>query len=339
MDEAWSNLRRTTRLGYARTIWDTTPRRRHPIIRELIARSEMAPDRHIVIRGETRANVANLNADAVSEWYDELGGTVRGREELLGEYVGDDEGALVRIEWIDSQRMDAPAKLERRVIAVDPAISMRRSTDATGIVIAGIDDEEQLYVLADLSGRHPWEHWGELVVDRYMAECCDCVVLERNRGGDAVAANIRAIAGMRGIAVAIAAPRQRTRHDPRRIYVREVIARQGKESRADPVATLYQRGRVHHIFGANLSELEDQWTSWNPASSMRSPNALDACVWALWELAGIGDSSARIHRTQTADGLSQLERSLGTSAGAGRAKAAAGSLRLGGGIGKRSSRI
>lgn len=288
-DEAWSNLRLTTRLGYARVVWDTTPKRRHPIIRDLLDRSAKSPLLHIVVRGTSRDNIANISPDALEEWEAEWGvDTPRGREELLGEYIDENVGVLWHPDWIEAHRREQPGQLSRRVIAIDPAISTRKGTDRTGIVECGVGVDGQYYVLEDLSGRMSWEVWGALVVERYVRHHIDCVVVERNRGGDAVAANLRACARDRGIRVETVVVDAHTRHSESVILCKEVSARGAKDSRAEPVASLYQLGRVSHVIGADLTDLEEQMTTWEPAPNAPSPDNLDACVWAMWELAGLG---------------------------------------------------
>jgi phage terminase large subunit-like protein len=286
-DEAFSNLQLGLRLGLGRMLWDSTPKRRHPLIRYLLDRSRKHPDKHIVIRGSTRENADNLTPEALEEWETEYGGTQRAREELEGEFLDESDGALVRDEWIRLARRDAPGKLLRRVISVDPAISMRAGTDATGIIDLGLGVDIQVHVLADLSGRHAWEAWGALVVDRYFEVRADCVVCERNRGGDAVAANLRACAAMRGIRVVVLGDKDKPQHQPGVIFVREVIGRGSKQSRAEPVATMYERGRISHTNGVDLSNLEDELTTWEPGPGVESPNALDALVHGVYELADL----------------------------------------------------
>lgn len=287
-EEAWSNLRLTTRLGYARIVWDTTPKRRHPIIRDLLDRATKNPTLHVVVRGTSRDNIANISPDALEEWEAEWGiDTARGREELLGEFIDENVGVLWHPDWIEGARRDMPGQLSRRVMAIDPAISTRKGTDRTGVVECGLGTDGQFYVIEDLSGRMSWEVWGALVVERYVRHRLDCVVVERNRGGDAVAANLRACARDRGIRVETVAHDSVTRHNESVILCKEVLARGAKDSRAEPVASLYQQGRVSHVVGSDLTDLEEQMTTWEPAPNAPSPDNLDACVWALWELAGL----------------------------------------------------
>jgi hypothetical protein len=181
-----------------------------------------------------------------------------------------------------------PTKFKRRAISVDPAISMRKGTDATGIVDLGLGIDDQVFVLGDYTERIAWEAWGALVIELYVRGACDCVIVERNRGGDAVVANLRACAERRGIRVEVVEPKALTRHAPNVVYVKETISRKSKALRAEPVATMYERGLVSHVNGADLAELEDQMTTWQPEGGGESPNALDALVHGVHELAGLG---------------------------------------------------
>jgi len=290
-DEFFKNIREGLRLGLGRMIYDTTPRARHPLVRFLLERAAHDPARHVVVRGATRDNADNLTADFVQELVSDYGGTQRARQELEGEFFDDAEGALFRQAWIDAARRDVPTTLKRRIIFVDPAISTRSGTDATGIVDAGLGIDDQVYVFGDHTKRMAPEVWGALLIELYLRHECDCIGVERNRGGDLVAANIRASAAQRGLRVEVVGPDALTRHHPSTVYVKETVARKGKAVRAEPVSTLYERGRVSHVRGADLSELEDVMTTWLPESGGDSPNALDALVYAVVELAGLARES------------------------------------------------
>lgn len=286
-DEFFSNMRLSLRRGLGRMVYDTTPRARNPLVRYLIERARLDPHRHVLVRGSTTENAANLTAGVVAEWEAELAGTQRGREELGGEFFDDSEGAMFRQEWIDRARREMPTALRRRVLAVDPTISTRRGTDRTGLVELGLGVDGQVYVLADHTDRYAAEEWGALLTRLYVDGQCDCIVVERNRGGDLVAANIRACAAVRGLRVEIVDAEAPTRWAPTTIYVKEVISRKGKDLRAEPVATLYERGRVSHVRGADLTELEDVMCSWSPSEGGQSPDALDALVHGVIELGAL----------------------------------------------------
>lgn len=299
-EEAWSNLMMGLRLGYGRLAWDSNPAKRHPILAELFREEIADPARNVIRRGSSFENRLNMTPGMLERWLRLYGGTARGREMLYGEQLADDEGALWQQVWIDQGRRAAPSPLRRRVIAVDPAISLREGTDDTGIIDAGLGYDAQCYPIADLTGRHSWEAWGDLVVKRYFAGRCDCVVLERNRGGDACASNVRACAAKVGARVEIVKGDANTRHVPGVIYIKEVVGRSSKATRAEPVATHTEAGRVSFPPDQSLAKLEELLTSWDPEAAGESPNALDAFVWAILELADLSrdarpDASAAVH--------------------------------------------
>jgi hypothetical protein len=197
----------------------------------------------------------------------ELGGAAGFRREYPATpeeaFAAETEGALWRRELLDAQRVGAAPALSRVVIAVDPSGGAGSGHDEAGIVAAGIAADGALYLLEDLSGRLRPDQWGARAVAAYRRHAADRIVAERNFGGDMVAEVIRAVDP--------AAP------------VKLVTASRGKLARAEPVAALYERGRVHHV--GRFAALEDELVTWNPLASARSPNRLDALVWALSELA------------------------------------------------------
>jgi predicted phage terminase large subunit-like protein len=163
---------------------------------------------------------------------------------------------------IDRSRAAVAPPLQRVVVAIDPAVTSHEGSDETGIVVAGIAFDGRVYVLADVSGRYAPTEWAHVAVAAYRAHRADRIVAEVNNGGDMVASVLRMVDP--------AAP------------VRTVHASRGKAVRAEPVAALYEQGRVVHV--GVLSRLEDQLTSWEPSSSRGSPDRLDALVWALTDL-------------------------------------------------------
>lgn len=291
--EAFKNLRLGLRIGLARLVWDSNATRRHPILRYLLERASRDPQRHVVVRGHSRENAHHVNPATLAELIAELEGTQAGDEELGGVFFDESAGALVKQEWIEQARRELPTKLVRRVMALDPAISMRDGTDPTGFVDGGLTADGQAIVIADLSARIPWEQWGDMAVERYIANKCDMIVIERNRGGDACAANIARAAKERGLSVLILTDKTRAKHTPRHtpglVVVLELVGRKGKDVRLEPVAGRYQAGRVSHVRGADLAELEDQLTTWEPDGKHESPNALDADVYLVCELLGLYD--------------------------------------------------
>ena len=302
MGMAFSNLKMGQRLGYARMVWDSNPRKRHPLLRSLLDRGLRAPSKHIVIRGSSYENQRNMADGVVREWEDEYGGTQEGRMMIFGEQNDNDDDALFKQEWIDDNRRGMPERFKRRILSVDPAISMREGTDATGIVEVGQALDDQIVVIDDLSERISVEVWSRTVVKVYFAHRCDCCLVERNRGGDLPVAMIRAVCAELGYSV-IELPLEARcpGHTPGVVHVKQVISRQSKEVRAEGVAPLYERGKVSHVIGAALNELEEEMTTWVPGPKVESPNRLDAMVHGVWELAGLwSKKTGNAHAVQDA---------------------------------------
>lgn len=285
-DEAFMNVQIATRLGYSRIVTDSTPKRRNPLQRKLLQNAEHEPDKHVMVRGTTHGN-PYLGRRYIKNLEAEIGGTQRGREELLGEFFDDSDAALVKQAWIDDARRHMPETFARRVIAIDPAVTSRAGNDKTGLILAGLGLDGQVYILADRSDKYAPAKWAEIVLDSYVRNSCDCVVVETNKGGELVTHNLRAHADKKGLSVVVIGKDARPNRVPGTIHVKEVHARGPKEDRAQPLATAYERGRVSHAIGADLAALEDLLTTWEPAPGQRSPDALDACVHAVSELLGL----------------------------------------------------
>ncbi len=288
--EAFDNVFLSTRLGYARIVWDATSKRRHPLLKELLARAAADPAAHVIVRGATYENAANLGPGYVAELEKKFGGTQRGREELLGEMLDDSEFALVKQDWIDDTRREAPSKLVRRVISIDPAVSDRKGSDETGLVEVGLGPDDRAYVLWDKSGKYAPGAWADLVLDRYL-EGADLVLAETNKGGQLVTQNLRAAAHARGLEVIVVGKEEKPHRVAGKVWVKEVYARGAKEDRAEPVATAYERKRVSHVRGVDLAGLEATLTTWEPKPGAESPGDLDALVHACVELLGLSNNT------------------------------------------------
>jgi phage terminase large subunit-like protein len=259
---AWDMLLFGLRLGRDPRVIVTTTPRPVKLIRALLADPKVAVTRGRTI--ENRANLAPAFLDAIVKRYE---GTRLGRQELDAELLDDLPGALWTHALIDAARLTAaPGALARIVVAIDPAVSSGEEADETGIVIAGRDASGHGYVLADASGRLAPAEWARAAAAAYRAHRADRVVAEVNNGGDLVEATLRVI-------------------DPA-IAFRAVHASRGKAARAEPVAALYEQGRVHHL-GA-FPALEDQMCALAPdfdgAAQGWSPDRVDALVWALTDL-------------------------------------------------------
>jgi predicted phage terminase large subunit-like protein len=156
-------------------------------------------------------------------------------------------------------------ELRRVVVAVDPPASSRRSSDRCGIVVAGLEQNGKAVVLQDatMEAAKPQE-WAARVVALFHQYEADAIVAEVNQGGEMVATVLRTVDAA--------------------VPVREVRASRGKWLRAEPVASLYAQGRVVHA--RRFPELEDEMCDFGPdgLSGGRSPDRVDALVWALTEL-------------------------------------------------------
>ena len=173
------------------------------------------------------------------------------------------EGALWTRSLIDRCRVsDAPTHLRRIVVAVDPAGGSSKANAETGIIAAGIGSDQHIYILRDHSGRYSPNAWANRAHAMHDALKADCIVAEQNFGGEMVEANLKASGS--------------------RARVKMVQASRGKAVRAEPVVSLYEQGRVHHV--GPFPELEDQLCGWDPHEGGPSPDRLDALVWAVTEL-------------------------------------------------------
>jgi predicted phage terminase large subunit-like protein len=258
---AWDNLMLGLRLGeHPRVVATTTPK---PV--RLIRALLKAPD-CVVTRGTTRDNADNLAPAFLGAILKQYEGTRLGRQELDAELLEDLPGALWTRAAIERARIATPPALRRVVVAIDPAASSGESADETGIVVAGLGEDGHGYVLDDLSGRFRPHEWAARVIAAFRAHNADRVVAETNNGGEMVEATLRAI-------------------DPSVAY-KPVHASRGKITRAEPVAALYEQGRVQHV-GA-FPALEDQMCAFAPqvdrAVGASSPDRVDALVWALSDL-------------------------------------------------------
>jgi predicted phage terminase large subunit-like protein len=257
--QAWDMLMMALRLGSNPRVVVTTTPRPAKLIRALLA----APDCSVT-RGATRENAKHLAPGFLAAMLKQYEGTRLGRQELDAELLEDMPGALWSRDAIERARIDVAGDLRRVVVAIDPAVSSGADADETGIVVAALGQDGHGYVLDDLSGRYSPHDWAARALEAYRAHRADRIVAEVNNGGAMVEATLRVLdAG---------------------VSYKPVHASRGKLARAEPVAALYEQGRVHHV-GA-FPALEDQMCAFTggPMSHIASPDRVDALVWALSEL-------------------------------------------------------
>jgi phage terminase large subunit-like protein len=246
-----------------------------------ILKEIMAQPGTVVTRGSTYDNEENLAKAFLSTIITKYEGTRLGRQELLAEILEDTPGALWTRATLDNFRVkEQPADLDRIVVSVDPAISSNEESDETGIIVAGSKGMEG-YAIADYSGNLKPAVWAKRAVDAYYDHDADYIVAESNQGGEMVSHTIHTI-------------------DPN-VPVKLIHASRGKQSRAEPISSLYEQGRVHHI--GSLATLEDQLTTWVPGAA-DSPDRLDALVHAMTSLL-IGKQTQRRVKPTGITGVSQ----------------------------------
>lgn len=248
---------------HPRIVVTTTPR---PVrlITDLLGRSDGSVH---VTRGSTWENSSNLSDIALEELKRRYDGTRLGRQELEGELLEDIEGALWSRQLLEDTRVgrDGLPGFRRVVVAIDPAVSSEPESDETGIIVAAEGDDGHGYILEDLSGRYTPMQAMRTAVRAYVTHSADCIVAEVNNGGDYVRDLLRNV-------------------DPDVPY-KQVRASRGKLVRAQPVSALYEQRKIHHV--GVFPDLEDELCLWVP-ESLESPDRLDALVWAVSELRGLG---------------------------------------------------
>ncbi len=253
--EAWDQVLFGLRLGSMPRACITTTPRPTPIVKAILADPAT-----VVTRGATRDNEHNLAPQFLSNIVGKYAGTRLGRQELEGELLDDNPGALWKLSQIDALRVTEAPPLQRIVIAIDPSGSGHADSDECGIGAAGIDERGHGYVLDDLSGIMLPTAWATKAVRAFHEREADRIVAEVNYGGAMVEATIRSI-------------------DPD-VPFRAVTASRGKLIRAEPVSALYEQGRVHHV--GSFPQLEDEMCEYDGTG--KSPNRLDWLVWALTDL-------------------------------------------------------
>jgi phage terminase large subunit-like protein len=257
-DDAFDQLQFGLRLGRRPVQIITTTPRPVPIIKRLLGMETT-----FVTAGRTHDNLVNLAAGFRETIIGRYEGTRLGRQELDAELLDDNPDALWSHKGIDKYRVKTleGIHLERTVVAVDPPAT---TSGRAGIVAAGrVGSHGYLLRDASVEGRSPAE-WGARAIATYYEFEADAIVVEINNGGDMVANVIRNIDAS--------------------VPIREVRAYKGKWLRAEPVANLYEQGKVHHV--GVWAELEDQMVQLTPENLARglSPDNLDAMVWAFTDL-------------------------------------------------------
>jgi len=180
---------------------------------------------------------------------------------FLGKWLDDAEGLLWNKAIIERCRLEVKPEMKRIIIAVDPATTATSESDETGITVQGVDQIGNGYVLEDLSGKYTPNEWSSVVNTAVVRWGADCIVAEKNQGGDMVESVLRS--------------------KDKVTRVKLVTATKGKFVRAEPIYSLYEQGKIYHV--GNFPILEKQMVTFEPDKS-KSPDRVDALVWGFTEL-------------------------------------------------------
>lgn len=269
--EAYDQLMFSLRLGAGPRCVATTTPRATPLVKRLV-------DDHAVVvsRARSQDNAANLSDGFVQGLEAAYGGSRLYRQEVSGELIADRADSLWRRDDIDRARLGVCPDIGRIVVAVDPPASSHAKSNACGIVACGAIKDGGYAVLADATqeGARP-EQWAKAAVKLFHRLGADLIVAEANQGGDMVQSVLAAA-------------------DPT-VPVKLVRASRGKWLRAEPVAYFYAQGRVRHI--GSFAALEDEMLDFGPeglSAPGKSPDRLDALVWAITELSGAAKDPPRL---------------------------------------------
>lgn len=272
IQEAWDMLMMGLRLGDAPQCAIATTPRPIKLLRELLIDPTV-----VVTRGSSYENRGNLAVSFFSQILRKYEGTRLGRQELSAEILDDVPGALWTHAKLEENRKGHAPSLIRIVIGVDPAVTANtESSNETGIIVAGVDENDEGYVLDDLSGIYTPLEWAQKVIGAYDKYRADAVVGEVNQGGDLVMSNVTSVAEIMFL---------KNERPTKEINFRAVRATRGKYVRAEPISSIDEQGRIHHV--GMFATLEDQMCSWIPGED--SPDRMDARVWAFTNLM-LGDS-------------------------------------------------
>lgn len=256
LQDTWDNAMLGLRLGKNPQAIITTTPRPVKILKDLLERNTT-----VITKGSTFENAPNLAQAFIDLVVGDYDGTRLGRQELYGELLADVEGALWNRDLIEKNRVSKLPEMLRIVVAIDPAVTSEPGSDETGIVVAGLGVDFNAYVLEDISIRGTPTMWAKSAITAFYKWNADRIIGEANNGGDMIETVIRGVDNS--------------------VSYKKVWASRGKITRAEPIVSLYEQEKVKHV--GYFSELEDEMCQY--ILGAKSPNRMDALVWAVTELA------------------------------------------------------
>lgn len=265
-ERAWDeSLLPAVRIGQPKIVVTTTPKPTR-LVRRLLADSGVR-----VSRMTTFDNAANLSDQFLDQMRERYSGTRLGRQELQGELLEDVEGALWRREWIDDHRVEEAPECRTLVIGLDPADGIETG-DEQALCLAGVGLDRQLYVFVSEGVRDTPMVWLTRAVQLGRDMAVKALIIEKNHGGQFLVGLLE----------------QAMEKTDVRVPYQVVDARSGKRTRAEPIAALFEQGKVHMVGHHPL--LEEQLVTWTGESGQASPDRLDSMTWALTDLMGYARS-------------------------------------------------
>jgi len=266
----WTRLAETSALKRNLFLYDANPPASSHWTHDLfvkhinpISGEKIDPEKFVKLLMNPKDNLENLPPQYI-EILESLSERDRNRF-LHGLFQDDVDGALWNLQLLEKTRidpLDAPENYRRVLVAVDPSVSTKETSDECGIVVGGLGFDGHGYVLEDVSGRMSPVEWGRAAVNAYYRHEADAIVIEVNQGGDMCKNTIKNI--------------------DRNIKVIMVRASKGKYARAEPISAIYEEDRIHHV--GRLSQLEEELKTYVPGDTASSPNRLDALVWLMYAL-------------------------------------------------------
>lgn len=205
------------------------------------------------------------NLENISKDYMDLLESLPNRKKkrfLRGEFTDDSEGVLWTEDLLNTTRVINQPSMQRIVVAIDPAVTSKDTSDEVGIMVCGVGFDGHFYLLEDLSDIYPVAEWTKIAVSAYHRWKADRIIGEVNNGGDLIEAVIRQV--------------------DKYVAYKSVHATRDKLTRAEPVAALYEQGKAHHV--GEFLDAELEMTSWSAKAGEKSPNRIDAIVWGATEL-------------------------------------------------------
>ena len=274
-DETWLQMqiclcRPGPKGDQARGIITTTPQINR-VMQEIHAKPEIQK-----FFGSTMENIDNLDKGAINALFSAFRGTSVERQELYGELLTENAGALWSFARLDESRRKPTCDMQYTFIGVDPSVAAwgqnkeadkKRSNDEVGIVAVGLGTDDNGYVLGDHSGKYPVDQWRDKILEICKIYRNPIIVAEQNQGGDMIRQMFTDGARNRG-------------EEPPRIKL--VTARQGKILRAQPISLAYERKRIFHV--DTFPTLEQQMCFYTGSTKEPSPDRLDALVWACFSV-------------------------------------------------------